>query len=196
MERPMSTSVPATEDPAFTIPSAPVLVLMGVSGCGKSTVAALLAGRLGWDFEEGDDLHPPANIAKMAADHPLDDEDRKPWLAAVAAWIRARTDAGQPGIITCSALKRRYRDVLRGDHVVFVYLAGTPEQIAARLATRHGHFMPPDLLASQFAILEPPGPDEEAITVDISASSPELADQITDRLHLRAVPATGTELPA
>ena len=134
----------------------PVLVLMGVSGCGKSTVAALLAGRLGWDFEEGDDLHPAANVAKMAAGHPLDDADRRPWLAAVAAWIRQHTDAGRPGIITCSALKKSYRDVLRGDRVMFVYLAGTREQIAARLAARHGHFMPPALLDSQFATLEPP----------------------------------------
>jgi gluconokinase/shikimate kinase len=168
----------------------PVLVLMGVSGSGKSTVAALLAGRLGWDFEEGDDLHPAANIAKMAAGHPLDDEDRKPWLAKVAAWIREHTDAGKPGIITCSALEKRYRDILRGDRVIFVYLAGTYDQIAHRLVARHGHFMPPALLDSQFAILEPPGPDENAITVDISARSSDLADEIIDRLHLRAASAT------
>src|SRR5580765_7102246 len=106
-----------------------VLVLMGVSGCGKSTVAGVLAGQLGWEFEEGDDLHPPANIAKMHAGHPLTDEDRWPWLDLVSAWIRGRTDAGLPGIITCSALKRSYRDVLRGDDVVFVYLHGTREQL-------------------------------------------------------------------
>ncbi len=164
--------------------SLPVLVLMGVSGCGKSTVAALLAGQLGWDFEEGDDLHPAANVAKMAAGHPLSDDDRRPWLATVGAWIRQRTDAGQPGIITCSALKRSYRDVLRGEHVVFVYLAGTPEQIAHRLAARHGHFMPPALLDSQFATLEPPASDENAITVDIGASSAVEADEITQRLQL------------
>ena len=93
---------------------------MGVSGCGKSTVAGVLAGRLGWDLGEGDDLHPAANVAKMAAGHPLTDEDRKPWLELVASWIREHTDAGRPGIITCSALKRSYRDVLRGDDVVFV----------------------------------------------------------------------------
>jgi gluconokinase/shikimate kinase len=158
---------------------------MGVSGSGKSTVAALLAGRLGWDFEEGDDLHPPANIAKMAAGHPLDDEDRKPWLENVAAWIREHTDAGRPGIITCSALEKRYRDVLRSDHVIFVYLAGTHDEIARRLAARHGHFMPPSLLDSQFAILEPPGSDEIATTVNISASSSRLADEIIDELQLR-----------
>ena len=118
------------------------LVLMGVSGCGKSTVAGVLAGRLGWDFGEGDDLHPPENVAKMAAGHPLTDDDRWPWLERVAQWIREHTDAGRPGIITCSALKRSYRDILRGDHVVFVYLHGTREQIATRLAARHGHYMP------------------------------------------------------
>ena len=96
----------------------PVLVLMGVSGCGKSTVAALLAGRLGWDLAEGDDLHPAANVDKMAAGHALDDEDRWPWLAKVAEWIGEHTDAGRPGVITCSALKRSYRDVLRGEHVI------------------------------------------------------------------------------
>ena len=170
-----------------------VLVLMGVSGCGKSTVAALLAGRLGWDFEEGDDLHPPENIAKMAAGHALDDDDRRPWLARVAEWIRAHTDADRPGIVTCSALKKSYRDALRGDRVIFVYLAGTREQIARRLAARHGHFMPQSLLDSQFAILEPPTPDENAITVDISSSSSTLADQIVERLGLESgrQPAAG-----
>jgi gluconokinase len=97
-----------------------VLVLMGVSGSGKSTVAGLLAGRLSWDLEEGDDLHPAANVAKMAAGHPLTDEDRRPWLDRVAAWIRHRAEAGRPGIITCSALKRSYRDRLRAPGVVFV----------------------------------------------------------------------------
>ena len=170
-----------------------VLVLMGVSGCGKSTVAALLAGRLGWDFEEGDDLHPPENIAKMAAGHALDDDDRRPWLARVAEWIRAHTDAARPGIVTCSALKKSYRDALRGDRVIFVYLAGTREQIARRLAARHGHFMPQSLLDSQFVILEPPTPDENAITVDISSSSSTLADQIVERLGLGSArqPAAG-----
>jgi gluconokinase len=163
----------------------PVLVLMGVSGCGKSTVGALLAGRLGWDFEEGDDLHPAANVAKMAAGHPLDDEDRVPWLAKVAEWIVEHTDAGSPGVITCSALKKSYRDVLRGEQVVFVYLSGTREQIAQRLAARHGHFMPAALLDSQFATLEPPGADENSITVHIAPSSSSQADEIIERLSLR-----------
>ena len=161
-----------------------VLVLMGVSGSGKSTVAGPLAGRLGWDLEEGDDLHPPANVAKMAAGHPLTDDDRWPWLAKVAECISPHTSAGRPGVITCSALERKYRDVLRGEHVIFVYLSGTHDEIAARLATRHGHFMPASLLDSQFAALEPPGPDERSITIDINASSSVEADQIVSRLGL------------
>jgi gluconokinase len=169
----------------------PVLVLMGVSGCGKSTVAGLLAGRLGWDFEEGDDLHPPANIDKMASGHPLDDEDRWPWLAKVAQWIAEHTRAGRPGIITCSALKKSYRDVLRGEHVVFVYLAGTREQIARRLAARHGHYMPESLLDSQFDALEPPTPEENSITIDIASSSADESDDLMSRLGL--VPNASTE---
>lgn len=167
-----------------------VLVVMGVSGSGKSTIAGLLAGRLGWDLEEGDDLHPPANVAKMAAGHPLTDEDRKPWLVEVAAWIREHTDAGRPGLITCSALRRAYRDLLRGEHVVFVYLAGTHEEIAHRLAKRHGHFMPAALLDSQFATLEEPGPDERAITVDISAGASAEAERIITTLGLCAAGAS------
>lgn len=162
----------------------PVLVLMGVSGCGKSTVAGMLAGRLGWEIAEGDDMHPRENVAKMASGQPLTDEDRWPWLAKVAEWIRAHTSAGKPGIVTCSALKRKYRDVLRGDDVVFVYLAGTRDQIAHRLAARHGHYMPASLLDSQFAALEPPDPDEDAVTVDITGSPAREADEIISRLHL------------
>lgn len=163
----------------------PVLVLMGVSGSGKTTVGRLLAGRLGWDFEEGDDLHPAANIAKMAAGHALDDDDRWPWLAKVAQWIVEHADAGRPGVISCSALKRSYRDVLRGEHVVFVYLAGTRDQIAQRLAARPGHFMPPALLDSQFDALQPPTADENAITVDLAESSSVEADEVIARLGLR-----------
>ncbi|MDT4933364.1 MAG: gluconokinase [Pseudonocardiales bacterium] len=168
----------------------PVLVIMGVSGSGKSTVAGVLAERLGWDLAEGDDLHPPENVAKMASGQPLDDEDRRPWLAKVAAWIRAHTEAGRPGIVTASALKRRYRDVLRGEHVVFVYLAGAPDQIAHRIAARHGHYMPPALLGSQLDALEPPGEDENALTGNISGSPGEEADDIIARLQLiRSDPA-------
>jgi gluconokinase len=163
-----------------------VLVLMGVSGCGKSTVAALLAGRLGWAFEEGDALHPQSNIDKMAAGHPLTDADRLPWLERVAEWIETRLDAGENGVISCSALKRAYRDLLdrRGEGVCFVYLAGDEETIAVRLTTRGGHFMPPGLLDSQFADLEEPGPDEPAIRVDIGPPPPLVAQQIVDQLGL------------
>lgn len=146
-----------------------VLVFMGVAGSGKTTVAAILASRLGWPFEEGDALHPQSNIEKMAAGHPLTDADRWPWLARVADWIDERINAGENGIITCSALKRSYRDLLnrRGSGAVFVFLAGSKETITARLAARHGHFMPPSLVDSQFADLEEPAPDEPAIRVDI-----------------------------
>jgi gluconokinase/shikimate kinase len=166
----------------------PVLVLMGVSGCGKSTVGAMLAGRLGWDFEEGDDLHPAANVEKMAAGHGLTDEDRWPWLALVARWIQEHTSTGRPGIVTCSALKRSYRDVLRGEQVQFVYLAGTREQISVRLAARHGHYMPATLLDSQFEILEPPGPDERSITIDVQSSPAAQTQEIATRLALVAAP--------
>ncbi len=169
-------------DLQFAFP--PVLVLMGVSGCGKSTVGGVLAGRLGWDLGEGDDLHPPANVAKMASGHPLTDDDRWPWLALVRQWIDERVTAGTPGVITCSALKRSYRDVLRSQHVVFVHLTGTREQLLARLAGRHGHFMPAALLDSQLADLEPPGPDEQAISIDIGPSPAVQAATIVDKLAL------------
>jgi gluconokinase/shikimate kinase len=163
---------------------------MGVSGCGKSTVAGLLAGRLGWDLGEGDDMHPPENVARMAAGHPLTDADRWPWLRHVAGWITEHTQDRRPGIITCSALKRSYRDALRADHVVFVFLDGSRELIAARLATRHGHFMPTTLLDSQFATLEPPGPDEHALRVEITPPPSEQADFIISRLGLRSLEPT------
>ncbi|GAA5197206.1 gluconokinase [Microbacterium jejuense] len=146
----------------------PVLVFMGVSGTGKSTVGAMLAGRLGWPFQEGDDLHPAANVEKMRRGHALTDEDRLPWLGVVGSWIDERIAAGEPGIITCSALKRAYRDILRRDEVVFVHFAGTKELVFQRLMQRQGHFMPPALLDSQFAALEAPDPDEHAIVVDIA----------------------------
>lgn len=167
-----------------------VLVLMGVSGSGKSRLAGLLAGRLGWDFEEGDDLHPPENLAKMASGLPLTDADRWPWLARVARWINEHTQAERCGLITCSALKRVYRDLLHGDRVIFVYLTGSPELIASRLAVRHGHFMPASLLDSQFATLEPPGPNERVVTIDTSRSVSAEADQLMARLGLQPCGAT------
>lgn len=167
----------------------PVLVVMGVSGSGKSTVAGLLAGRLGWDFAEGDELHPASNVAKMQAGQPLTDADRGPWLESIAGWIREHTESGRPGIVTCSALKKRYRDVLRGDGVVFVFLDGSKDRISDRLASRHGHFMPPSLLQSQFEALEAPTADETFITLSVSSSPAEEAQEIIDRLGLH--PAAG-----
>ncbi|MBO1266804.1 gluconokinase [Arthrobacter cavernae] len=162
----------------------PVLVIMGVSGSGKSTVAGVLAGRLGWDLAEGDDLHPEANVAKMQAGQPLSDEDRRPWLETIAAWIRSHADPGTPAIITCSALKKRYRDILRGEGVVFVFLQGSKDKISDRLASRHGHFMPASLLESQFEALEAPTEDENYISLCVSASPAEEAEEVIKRLGL------------
>lgn len=143
------------------------IVVMGVSGSGKSTVGAALAQRLGVPFADADDFHPPANIEKMTAGVPLDDDDRYPWLEAIGRWLAQRCDTG--GVMSCSALKRKYRDQLRTHcpQTEFVHLSGSPEVIAARQATRPGHFMPPTLMASQFATLEPLQPDERGVTVDV-----------------------------
>jgi gluconokinase len=144
-----------------------ILVVMGVSGSGKSTLASGLAVSLKLPFKEGDTLHPLANVAKMEAGQPLSDEDRAPWLARIKEWIDTQLDRGQSGIITCSALKRAYRDVLRANraNVIFVYVEGDQSLIRQRLSGRQGHFMPASLLASQFATLEPPTPDEHPIVV-------------------------------
>lgn len=166
---------------------------MGVSGSGKSTVAGVLAVRLGWDLAEGDDMHPAANVEKMRLGHPLTDEDRWPWLATVSSWIAEHTRAGRPGIVTCSALKRVYRDVLRGNDVVFVHLVGSRDRIADRMAARQGHFMPTGLLESQIATLEPPGPDENVLVVDAGRTSSEEAADIISRLGL--VPEAGSSAP-
>ncbi len=170
----------------------PVLVIMGVSGCGKSTVAAILAGQLGWDLAEGDDLHPAANVEKMRAGTPLTDDDRWPWLDRVADWIRDHTNAGLPGIITCSALKRVYRDRMRGDNVVFVYLAGSKDTIARRLDARLDHYMPSTLLDSQISTLEPPGPDENTLLIDLGRPPAEEASEIISRLSLVAETGSST----
>ena len=151
----------------------PVLVVMGVSGTGKSTVAGLLAGHLGWPMEEGDDLHPEASVDKMEQGVPLTDDDRWPWLERVGEWIDEQGRLGEPGVITCSALKRSYRDRLRRPNVVFVYLAGTRETITGRMAARSGHFMPLSLLDSQLDTLEPPGADEQVITVELGGTPQE-----------------------
>ncbi|WP_427018443.1 gluconokinase [Pseudarthrobacter sp. P1] len=168
----------------------PVLVIMGVSGSGKSTVAGILAGQLGWDLEEGDDLHPTENVEKMAAGHPLTDEDRWPWLDTISSWIIEHTMAGIPGVITCSALKKIYRDRLREKNVVFVLLSGSKEQIGRRLTARMDHFMPPTLLDSQISTLEPPGPEENSIAIDVGRTPAEEAAEVVRKLGL--TPVTGS----
>ncbi|MDR1119190.1 MAG: hypothetical protein LBL01_07865, partial [Bifidobacteriaceae bacterium] len=146
-----------------------VVVFMGVSGSGKTTAGALMAGRLGWDFAEADDFHPAENVAKMAAGTPLTDEDRWPWLRELRGWIDGELTAGRRGVITCSALKREYRDVLRAPGVVFAHMAGSPQTVEARLGARTGHFMPTSLLSSQYADLEELDPDEDYVRVDLDA---------------------------
>jgi gluconokinase len=163
-----------------------VLVIMGVSGSGKTTVGKLLAERLGWHYQEGDALHPPENVAKMSAGTPLSDADRTPWLRLIAKRIDAWRSSGEAGVVTCSALKRAYRDILvhgRGD-VRIVFLDGTQDLIAGRLAARQGHFMPPDLLASQFRTLERPAAIERPITVSIDAPIGRIVDDIVTQLNL------------
>ncbi|WP_235560176.1 gluconokinase [Microbacterium sp. Leaf288] len=164
--------------------ASPILVLMGPSGTGKSTVGAMLSGRLGWPFQEGDDLHPAANVEKMRRGHALTDADRIPWLELVAAWIDERRAAGEPGIVTCSALKRSYRDILRRDNVTFVNFTGDAAVVRDRMMRRQGHFMPPALLDSQFATLEAPGPDEQAIDIDIALPPEDQAALVASALRL------------
>lgn len=162
----------------------PVLVVMGVSGAGKTTVGELIAERLGWPFVDGDDLQPKANIDKMHGGTPLTDADRAPWLAAIGGWIDARAEASQPGVVACSALKRTYRDALRLDRpqVRIVYLRGSKAEIAERLAHRAGHFWPAKLLDSQFADLEEPAADENAIAVDIAETPEAVAKAVIAQL--------------
>lgn len=161
-------------------------VVMGVSGSGKSVIGATLARELDIEFVEGDDLHPPDNVKRMAAGIPLTDDDRRGWLIAIAARLREARRAGVGLVVSCSALKRSYRDLLRSvgsADVRFVFLAGSPALIEERMAKRHGHFMPPSLLASQLAILEEPSPDEHAWVCDIR----ETPDTIVGDLVARAV---------
>ena len=168
------------------------VVVMGVSGAGKSTVAQQLARRLGWNFAEGDALHPATNVAKMASGKPLTDADRAPWLAAVAQVIATWRSRGERGVITCSALKRAYRSRIIGDHndVRLVYHAGPRALIAQRIAARHDHFMPASLLDSQFAALQPPEADENPITVEIDRPVPELVERIVAGLCAPRLPRT------
>jgi len=169
-------------------PVSVTLVVMGVSGVGKTSVARELVACTGWTFQEGDDLHPERNRVKMAAGIPLDDTDRRPWLERIAAWVGEQETAGRDAVITCSALTRSYRDLLRDGHpsVRFVYLAATPEQLEQlerRLIRRRGHYMPPALLRSQLDTLEPLEPDEPGVEVDTDGDPAAVAHHALDRLR-------------
>ena len=163
-----------------------VLVVMGVSGSGKSTIGAMLAHRLQWIYEDGDWLHPKSNIEKMHHGEPLEDADRWPWLHAIADWIDATRQSGNHGIVACSALKRAYRDVLIGARrdVRLVFLQGDRDLIGQRIAARADHFMPPDLLDSQFEALEPPRADERPIVVSVAPHPREIVENIVRKLGL------------
>ena len=163
------------------------LIVMGVSGSGKSTIASHLAERLGWAFEDGDKFHPPSNVAKMSAGHPLTDEDRWPWLQAIADEVDRICESGGHVVIACSALKRAYRDVLihgRKD-IGLVFLDGRQSLIAERMARRQNHFMPPGLLDSQFKTLERPDASEHPLTVSIDAPVETIVQDIVDKLRTR-----------
>jgi gluconokinase len=166
----------------------PLVVAMGVSGSGKSTVGAALAQRLRVPFADADDFHPPANIAKMTAGHALDDHDRHPWLESIGEWLAEHEADG--AVMSCSALKRRYRDQLRHHvpRVEFLHLHGTPEVITRRQASRPGHFMPASLLSSQFATLEALGPDENGLVVDVDQSIDAIVQSYIDQHQTRSHP--------
>ncbi|MFF5790565.1 gluconokinase [Paeniglutamicibacter sp. NPDC012692] len=168
----------------MTNPAYPPMIVMGVSGCGKSTVGQKLASELGLAFIDGDDLHPRSNKDKMAAGQPLNDDDRRPWLETIGAALAASVSAGTPAVIACSALKRSYRDLLRSREpgTVFVHLSGSPELIQNRLDERSHEYMPPTLLASQLNTLEAIGPDEAAVEVDVSLSPDEIVAVVALRL--------------
>lgn len=180
----MSMETPTMESASSPAPA--VVIVMGVSGCGKSTVGALLALRLQWEFEDADWFHPASNVDKMHSGIPLTDEDRWPWLSAIATWIDKTRRSGGHGVIACSALKHRYRDVLIGDRVDvrLVYLKGDETLIARRIAARHEHFMPRSLLHSQFDALEEPGLDENPIIVSIEPQPREIVARILSALNM------------
>jgi carbohydrate kinase (thermoresistant glucokinase family) len=175
-----------------------IVVLMGVSGSGKTTVAALLAAALGCQFQEGDDLHPRENVEKMRSGAPLTDADRMPWLRKIAEEIDGWRARGECGVLTCSALKRSYRDLIIGDRhdVVLVYLKGSRDLIHRRMIARHEHFMPVALLDSQFATLEEPTPDEHPIIVDVGGNPTEIAHKIVCQLEDRQHQTGGPMPPA
>jgi gluconokinase len=174
------------------VATAQVIVVMGVSGVGKTTVAKGIAAALGWDYAEGDDFHPAANVAKMASGHALTDEDRWPWLRAIGDWMGDELQAGRSAVVTCSALKRSYRDLLRAGRpgVRFCQLDAVGGLIADRLAHRTGHYMPPSLLPSQLASLEPLQPDEPGVRVSVAAAPDRVVVNALAALGLAAEPTT------
>jgi len=180
-------AVPVWSEGARNMPGN-LVVVMGVSGCGKSTVGQLLAGRMGVPFVEGDELHPPANVARMAAGIPLSDEDRLGWLQTIAARLGDAAQRGRGMVVSCSALKRSYRDVLRqgAASVRFVHLHGSADLLQQRMASRPGHYMPPSLLPSQFAILEVPDADEQALSFDATQSPEAIVDAVLQALRADA----------
>ena len=176
MTQPAASLPPRSADPQ-------AIVLMGVAGSGKTTVGRLLANQLGWEFRDADDFHPAANIAKMSAGVPLTDDDRAPWLAAIRRHLEACLAAGRSTVVTCSALRQRYRDALRADpqRVHLVHLTGSFDLILGRMERRTDHFMKPGMLRSQFEVLEPPA---DAITVDIAHTPEDIVAEIRHRLKL------------
>jgi carbohydrate kinase (thermoresistant glucokinase family) len=185
----MTTETENAEKVAASRLGRTVLLLMGVSGCGKTTIALELQRLLGWPFKEGDDLHPAANVEKMRSGHPLNDQDRQPWLEAVARWIDERIAKGEPGIITCSDLKRKYRQITIGSRkgVTLVYLRGNEAMIMERISRRRHRYMPASLLHSQFETLEEPTADEHAIVVSVHASVAETTRDLLN--HVAAAQA-------
>jgi gluconokinase len=179
-------SIEPTPTNSVSAPAVAVMIVMGVSGCGKSTIGALLARRLRWEFEDADWLHPASNVDKMHDGIPLTDDDRRPWLDAVAAWIDKTRRSGEHAVVACSALKRRYRDILIGARadVRLVYLKGEETLIARRIATRHEHFMPRSLLHSQFEALEEPGREENPIIAPIEPPPGEIVTRILWALNI------------
>ncbi|OTA26860.1 gluconate kinase [Alloscardovia macacae] len=170
------------------------IVVMGVAGCGKSTVVEAIRDELGYTLAEGDDFHPQANIEKMSAGIPLTDEDRWPWLDVINAWMVARESLGENTVVSSSALKRSYRDALTKNlNVFFLHLDGSHELIAQRLAARKGHFMPPELLPSQFAILEPLAPDENGVVVSIEGNVDDVVRRAVDAVRAYEAKQAGAQ---
>lgn len=173
------------------------IVVMGVAGSGKTTVAALLAGRLGASFAEGDDFHSPANVAKMAAGHPLDDEDRWPWLHGIRDWFAKELNEGRSALVPCSALRRSYRELLETagppGAVRFVHLTGSYDLLRTRIQGRAGHFMKPEMLDSQLGALEPLGNDEPGFAVDVTPRPDQIVEEILHLLDGTPAPELATE---